>query len=179
MFPIYRTKSTAPKNKQAVTVYHNANSVSAQSRASPVNRKSKQLPPRKLSLLGDFTGKRWLKIALRTLHIFSVIGVGGAVLFDVPFSQWVWYWYAAMVTGVLMAAIDALSNFLWLVQIRGIVIFLKLGLLMFLGGNMLVNHLVLISVIIMSAVISHAPGDIRYYSVVHRRRINSFHDIKG
>lgn len=135
--------------------------------------------PRKLSLLGDFPGKRWLKIILRTLHILSIIGVGGAVLFNVPFSQWIWYWYAAVATGVAMVAIDALSNFLWLIQIRGIVIYIKLLLLMFLGGNMLVNHLVLITIVVISAIISHAPGDIRYYSIVHRRRINSFHDSKG
>lgn len=144
-----------------------------------MKKKSKLLQPRKLSLLGDFKGKRWLKIALRTLHIFSVVGVGGAILFDVPFSQWVWYWYAAVATGVAMVTIDALSNFLWLVQIRGIVIYVKLSLLMLLGSNMLVNQLVLIAIVLMSAVISHAPGDIRYYSIVHRRRINSFHDSKG
>ncbi len=100
-------------------------------------------------------------------------------MFDVPFSQWVWYWYAAVATGVAMVAIDALSNFLWLVQVRGIVIYIKLGLLMLLGGNMLVNQLVLVAIIIISAIISHAPADIRYYSIVHRRRINSFYDSKG
>ncbi|WP_250655606.1 hypothetical protein [Alkalimarinus coralli] len=144
-----------------------------------MRKKTDSLMPRKLSLLGDFPGKRWLKIILRTLHILSVIGVGGAVLFNVPFSQWVWYWYAAVATGVAMVAIDALSNFLWLVQIRGIVIYIKLLLLMFLGGNMLINQLVLITIVVISAIISHAPGDIRYYSIVHRRRINSFHDSKG
>ncbi len=144
-----------------------------------MKRSSNSLPPRKFSLLGEFTGKRWLKIALRTLHIFSIVGVGGAILFNVPFSQWVWYWYLAIATGTLMAAIDALSNFLWLIQIRGIVIYIKLLLLMLLGGNMLVNQLVLALVVILSAVISHAPGDIRYYSVIHRRRINSYGDSKG
>ena len=144
-----------------------------------MKKNSNALPPRKLSILGDFPGKRWTKIALRTLHIFSIIGVGGAVLFEVPFSAWIWYWYAAVATGVAMVAIDALSNFLWLVQIRGIVIYIKLALLMFLGGNMVVNQIVLVSIVIISAVISHAPGDIRYYSIVHRRRINSFQDSKG
>lgn len=140
---------------------------------------SNSLPPKKLSLLGDFKGKRWLKISLRTLHILSISGVAGGILFEVPLSSWVWYWYAAVSTGILMVAIDALSNFLWLVQIRGIVIYIKLALLMLLGGNMLVNQLVLVSIIIMSAVISHAPGDIRYYSVIHRRKITSYTDSKG
>lgn len=144
-----------------------------------MRKKSTPLQPRRLSLLGDFKGKRWLKIILRTLHILSIIGVGGAIIFNIPFSQWVWYWYVAVATGVAMVAIDALSNFLWLVQIRGIVIYIKLGLLMFLGGNMLINQLVLITIVIISAIISHAPGDIRYYSIVHRRRINSFQDSKG
>ena len=141
--------------------------------------RSDSLPPRKFSLMGDFVGKRWLKIALRTLHILSIVGVGGAILFEIPFSQWVWYWYAAIATGVSMVVIDALSNFLWLVQIRGLVIYVKLILLMLLGSNMFVNHVVLVTIVIMSAIISHAPGDIRYYSIVHRRRINSFLDSKG
>lgn len=144
-----------------------------------MKRRSTPLPPRKFSLLGEFTGKRWLKIALRTLHIMSIIGVGGAILFNVPFSDWAWYWYTAITTGILMVAIDALSNFLWLVQIRGIVIYIKLMLLMLLGGNMLVNQLVLVAIVIMSAVISHAPGDIRYYSLIHRRSIKSYTDSKG
>jgi len=123
--------------------------------------------------------KRWTKISLRTLHLLSVAGVGGGILFGLDRGLWFDYWWLALLSGGLLMAIDILSNPVWLVQVRGVVIFLKLLLLVLVGGNPSIDRWLIIAVIVMSAIISHAPGKLRYYSLYHRRTVLSRYDSKG
>jgi hypothetical protein len=125
------------------------------------------------------TVKRWSKISLRTLHILAVAGVGGGILFGLEKDLWINYWWLALVSGVLMMLIDIISNPVWVVQVRGLVIFLKLILLAFMGNGAGLDSLLLTLIIIISAVISHAPGKLRYYSLYHRKVISSDNDSKG
>jgi hypothetical protein len=123
--------------------------------------------------------KRWTKISLRTLHLLAVAGVGGGVLFGLNKDLWINYWWLALASGILMILIDWISNPVWIIQIRGLVIILKLALLLLLGYNTNWDSMLLMSIIIISAVISHAPGNVRYYSLYHRRVISSSSDSKG
>lgn len=130
-------------------------------------------------ILDKTTSKRWTKISLRTLHLIAVTGVGGGILFGLEQGLWINYWWLALVSGSLMMLIDIVSNPVWVVQVRGLVIFLKLVLLVFLGGDPSNDGLVLMVIIVISAVISHAPGKLRYYSIYHRKAISSSNDTKG
>jgi hypothetical protein len=123
--------------------------------------------------------KRWTKISLRTMHLLAVAGVGGGILFGLSKDQWLNYWWLALASGVLMMAIDIISNPVWIVQLRGLVIFFKLILLMMLGSYPDWDGLILVFIIIVSGVISHAPGKLRYYSVYHKKSISSIYDSKG
>ena len=125
------------------------------------------------------TVKRWTKISLRTLHLLSVAGVGGGVLFGLEKDLWINYWWLALASGALMMLLDIISNRVWLVQIRGVSIFLKLILLALLGVYPGLDGYLLAVVIIISAVISHAPGKLRYYSLYHGKVISSSLDTKG
>ena len=107
------------------------------------------------------TLKRWTKISLRTLHLLAVAGVGGGILFGIEKSLWLNYWWLALASGGLMMLMDMLANKVWIVQVRGFVIILKLALLVLLGLNPEWDKLLLAAIIIMSAVISHAPGKLR------------------
>ena len=109
----------------------------------------------------------------------AVAGVGGGILFGIEPGLWINYWWLALVSGVLMMLIDIISNPVWVVQVRGLVIFLKLALLVFLGGDPSNDGLILMAIIVISAVISHAPGKLRYYSIYHRKVISSDADTKG
>ena len=129
--------------------------------------------------MNKVTLKRWTKISLRTLHLLALAGVGGGILFGLDKGLWLNYWWLAMASGVLMMLMDIVSNPVWLVQVRGLVIFLKLILLGFLGTYPAWDNLLLAVIIIISAVISHAPGKLRYYSVYHRKVITSDNDSKG
>lgn len=123
--------------------------------------------------------KRWTKIGLRTLHLVAVAGVGGGILYGLEKDLWTYYWWLALVSGVLMMLIDIVSNPVWIVQVRGLVIFLKLVLLAFLGSATDLDSFLLILIIVISAVISHAPGTLRYYSFYHKKVIFSVNDSKG
>ena len=125
------------------------------------------------------TIKRWTKISLRTLHLLAVAGVGGGILFGLEKELWINYWWLAMASGVLMMLLDIISNPVWMVQVRGVSIFIKLILLACLGSNPDWDGPLVVLIIIISSVISHAPGKLRYYSVYHRRVITSNNDTKG
>ena len=125
------------------------------------------------------SAKRWTKISLRTLHLLAVAGVGGGVLFGIEKDLWLNYWWLALASGALMMLMDMISNPVWIVQVRGLAIVLKLILLVFLGSAPAWDSTLLAVIIIISAVVSHAPGKLRYYSVYHRRVITSDKDAKG
>ena len=125
------------------------------------------------------TAKRWTKISLRTLHLLAVAGVGGGVIFGLEKELWLAYWWLALASGGLMMLMDMISNPVWIVQIRGLVVVLKLILLVFLGSHPAWDGYLLMFIIIISGVISHAPGKLRYYSIYHRKVITSDNDTKG
>jgi hypothetical protein len=123
--------------------------------------------------------KRWSKISLRTLHLLAVAGVGGGILLDIDKSLWLNYWWLALASGFLMMLMDWVSNPLWIVQVRGLVVLLKLILLVFLGSYPAWDSFIVLFVISISAVISHAPSKLRYYSIYHNKIITSDSDTKG
>ena len=125
------------------------------------------------------TVKRWTKISLRTLHLLAVAGVGGGILFGLEKDLWLSYWWLAMASGGLMMLMDIISNPVWMIQIRGLVIFFKLILLALLGSQPAWDGFLLIVIIIISSIISHAPGKLRYYSIYHRKVITSDSNTKG
>ena len=125
------------------------------------------------------TVKRWSKISLRTLHLLAVAGVGGGILFALEKDLWINYWWLALVSGVLMMVMDIAANPVWMVQVRGVVIMVKLILLALMVSYPAWGGFLLLVIIIISAVISHAPGKLRYYSLYHRRVISSDSDAKG
>lgn len=125
------------------------------------------------------TVKRWSKISLRTLHLLAVAGVGGGILFALEKDLWINYWWLALVSGVLMMVMDIAANPIWIVQVRGVVIIFKLILLALMVSYPAWGSFLLLVIIIISAVISHAPGKLRYYSFYHRQVISSENDAKG
>ncbi|RLK50152.1 hypothetical protein DFR31_0041 [Alkalispirillum mobile] len=115
--------------------------------------------------------QRWINIGLRSLHLLGTAGLGGAYLYQAPESAWLPYFWLAMVSGVLMALIHVWNNGVWLIQVRGLAILFKLLLLALIGWLEGADLPLFILVILISGVIAHAPGDLRYYSPWHGRRV--------
>lgn len=114
-----------------------------------------------------FTGQRWINILLRTLHLIGVAGAGAAFLFSVSEEQWRPYMLLTITSGCVMVLVEVWSNAIWLVQLRGLSTLLKLLILLmtFVVG---LQVYLLISVIVIAGLISHAPGKVRYFSFIKK-----------
>lgn len=120
----------------------------------------------------DIPGRRWISIVLRSLHLLGIAGVAGGYIYQLPLVLWHPWLVLAVTTGLLMVVKEIYVDGIWLLQLRGQVILLKLVMLAF-------SHLwwdspqawVYGLIILMSGLISHAPGDVRYYSLRYRCRL--------
>ncbi len=119
----------------------------------------------------NFPGKRWVNISLRTLHLIGVAGLGGAYLYAAPRELWEPYLWLSLGSGFALVIISVYSNAIWLLQLRGLLILFKLVLLAVMLCLPGFSQQLGVAVIVFSSVISHAPGNVRYYSIWHRRRI--------
>jgi hypothetical protein len=128
------------------------------------------LPPQSRT----FPGKRWVQISLRTAHLIGTAGIGGAFLYGAPTSAWLPYFWVLLLSGVAMVLLQLWSNAVWLLQLRGLAILAKLALLALVPLWPQAALPVCIAVVTISGVISHAPGNTRYYSLWHGRRIEAF-----
>lgn len=117
-----------------------------------------------------FTGLRWAKILLRTAHLMGIAGVGAGVLFQVASADWQPYLILTMASGFGLLMLEFWSNAMILLQLRGLILAIKFFLLYLL---MIYpdQASILMLVIIVSSIISHAPGDVRYFSLPHRKRV--------
>ena len=116
--------------------------------------------------------QRLSKTAIRAMHILGIAGSAGGILYGVEKSLWLHWWVMAMVTGVIMTALEIRQSRLWLIQLKGVLTFVKLGLIS--SFFFIPQHKpeLFIIVLVMSVVIAHGPAGLRHYSIWHRRRID-------
>lgn len=112
-------------------------------------------------------------ITLRTLHLIGVAGLGAGFFYSGVDNAWHSYFYLTLGTGLILTLLSIWSNGLWLLQLRGQLILLKLLLLLMAMVLPSIKFELVLLLIVLSSVVSHAPGDVRYYSLYHRRRIES------
>lgn len=124
----------------------------------------------------QFIGKRWLKILLRTAHLLGLSGAGAIFLFDQSFSGAQIFLYLVIGSGISMVMLDIWSNGIWILQLRGQAIMLKLFLFYIMISYPEYTSLCFIVIVILSGIISHAPGDLRYYSIYHGKRLQSMEE---
>ena len=111
-----------------------------------------------------FSGLRWINIILRTIHLIGVAGVGGGFLYSSQQENWMPYLGLAVTSGIMMMCLSIWSNGMWLLQLRGVAMIVKL-LLLALSLISGVEASVIIVVIAISGIIAHAPGKVRYYKL--------------
>ena len=68
--------------------------------------------------------------------------------------------------------LEVWTNGVWLIHLCGIAVVVKLVLLSFLPVFEPYQVYVLLGMIVLSGVMSHAPRGVRHYSVFHRRQID-------
>lgn len=130
----------------------------------------------KNTLIPNFKGKRWLKISLRSIHLVGIAGVFAITLTGESLTV---YWAIAILSGLGLLALEALTNLIWFIQVRALAMYIKLSLL---AALLFYPHYawhILVVIILLSGLISHAPSAVRYFSFIHWRKITAINDIKG
>ncbi|ABV35435.1 conserved hypothetical protein [Shewanella sediminis HAW-EB3] len=127
----------------------------------------------------QFWFQRIGKTSLRAFHILGITGAGGGILLGVAQTEWIFYWCMAMTTGSLLMLWEIVRDWRWLIQLKGVLTLVKLGLLaLFIPFSHLKPEL-LITVLLLSVVVSHGPAGLRHFSVIHGRRIDARKEVKG
>jgi len=130
----------------------------------------------KSALIPNFKGKRWLKISLRSVHLVGIAGVFAATLTGESLPI---YWAIAAISGLGLLALEALTNLIWFIQVRALVMYVKFSLLITLYFYPHYAWHMLVVIILLSGLISHAPSSVRYFSFLHWRKVTAIGDIKG
>ncbi len=77
----------------------------------------------------DFVGKRYISIGLRTLHLMGIAGFAGFFLFALPIEIWRPFAILAVSSGIALIGVEIFSDGIWLLQLRGLAVILKLLIL--------------------------------------------------
>jgi len=119
----------------------------------------------------QYAGQRWAKIVARATHVvLSGVYLGALVFHVEPASRWPWF-LATLLSGLLMLVLDLYESGAFLLQLRGLVVAVKLLLLAFVPAFGAAGVWVLAAVAFISVISSHASSTFRYYLVWGRGRI--------
>lgn len=129
-----------------------------------------------LKSLPEKSHRRLFKVMVRSIHLVGTAGVFGNAMNGDSES---FYISLAIVSGVVLVAMEAYSGLIWFVQLRGVALYLKLLLLFLMHLYPQSAIPCLIAVILISGFMSHAPSWIRYYSLQHGKVVHSKDDLLG
>jgi hypothetical protein len=114
-------------------------------------------------------GSRWLNIAARTVHLAATgTLLGGHVFGADAAALWPLLW-VAIASGAAMVAVELYPTAHWAHQVCALFVYAKLGLLCLIPFAWEWRVPLLLGVLVLASVGSHAPRRIRHYSVVYRR----------
>ena len=122
-------------------------------------------PPR------EFKARRAVKISARAVHVLCAGVMVGAYLLPADgASQNTWF-AATVATGLVLLFLDLHESGAFLLQVRGMVVIGKLGVVAALPVLGAAAGYVLAAVLMLSVVMSHAPSRVRYFVVFGRGRV--------
>ena len=114
---------------------------------------------------------RTLRTTLRALHVLAFGAYYGGHVFSVPAERLLPALVAVVATGALFMLFEIWRAPVWLHQLRGVCTYIKVALLVSVAVFWEQRIWILTLIVVLGVVVSHAPGRLRYYSVLHRRVI--------
>ena len=108
-------------------------------------------------------------IALRTAHIGVTGALFGGHVFGAGTERLIPWLYLAILTGGILALIEAYPNWRWCYEIRAAAVFAKVLLLCLIPWFWDYRIPILAAVIVIASVGSHMPRWFRHYSLAERR----------
>jgi len=115
--------------------------------------------PRQHDTIRDFSGKRWLNVALRTMHLAGIVVLGGGLFGagDVGLGAAITFF-----SGLGMFAIDTWANPGHLREVAGFGVVVKLALVGLMAWQPGIALPLFWLVLVLSTLLSHAPGAFRH-----------------
>ena len=118
-----------------------------------------------------FRWRRGLKIVLRAAHVLSASILTGGTLLAVEPARIAPWLTATAVSGLSLVLLDLHESGAFLLQIRGMVVLSKIGLLMILPWLAPWREALFAAILVISVLSSHSPSGIRYFMVLGRDRL--------
>ncbi len=115
----------------------------------------------------NFPGQRWVRISVRTWHLLAMgwlLGgtAQGLTLAEQPGALWLTF-----LSGIVFSALELYQTFIWLFQLKGQAVLVKLVLLGAAVNSTEYGLSFLIVAVVIGGISSHMPGKYRYYSFYH------------
>jgi hypothetical protein len=115
----------------------------------------------------SFPGIRWVRISLRTAHLIAMGLLVGGVASGTPPDRLTEALWGTLLTGAAFVAIELYQSLIFLVQLKGVAVFVKFALLV-LAVEVPSSALpAIIVAIVIGGISCHMPGKYRYYSIFH------------
>jgi hypothetical protein len=112
---------------------------------------------------------RWWNIAARTIHLAATGVLLGGHVFGADAATLMPLLWAAIATGAAMIAIEVYPSAHWAHQVCALFVYVKLGVLCLVPIFWEQRVALLVLVLALASVGSHAPRRVRHYSVWYRR----------
>jgi len=112
---------------------------------------------------------RWLNIAARTVHLAATGILLGAHVFGVPADGLHPLLWTAIATGVVMILVEVYPSAHWAHQVCALFVYGKLALLCVIPWMWEYRAPMLLAVLALASIGSHAPRKLRHYSVWYWR----------
>ena len=129
-----------------------------------------------LNSLPENSVRRLFKVIVRTVHLVGIAGVFGNAMMGTSESVYI---SLAIASGIVLTLMEAYGGWVWFVQVRGVSVYIKLLLLLFMHLYPEASLPCLVAVIVISGFVSHAPSWIRYFSLQHGEVVSSNNEILG
>ena len=119
----------------------------------------------------EFAGERWVRIGVRTAHLIAMAFLVGGVAGGAPPLELGTPFWSTVATGVVFVGLELFNTGVWLFQLKGLAVIVKVLLLASAAAAPDSALALLIVAIIIGGISSHMPGRYRYYSLWHGREI--------
>jgi len=112
-----------------------------------------------------FPGRMWVRVLCRSLHILCIGMFVGGTLYGAPARELTGWLHGAITTGSVLILTDLYASFIYLAELRGLAMLVKLGLLGALHWIPEHRVPVLIGIVLGSSIVSHMSSRWRHWTL--------------
>jgi len=119
----------------------------------------------------NFPGQRWIRISIRTWHLAAMGLLVGGMAMGHPLEEMQMAFWHTLLSGAVFVAVELLTSFVWLFQLKGWAVLFKMMLLAGVVFDPSRAMGYLYAAIIIGGISSHMSGKFRYFSPIHGKEV--------